>query len=606
MSRDIKVIMKREKQMRSIKGLLLPRIALGNLVILVIGLAVVSFCVVSFVKDEIGKSRVEMLRQISDLNQLNMNAMSNTMDSLYQAVQSFIRSRGVDRFDRRKAEAVMDEANRCFVNMGVESVVDIIMKEGEVFTSDDNMSRVAALKKTAWYTQLISGANPVSWYMNFSDREDTEQGILLSLGRTIYDSDENSVGMAVISTSQKTLQSSYENALHENNVIYILDENGTVISHSNPNVIGFSFYYMPTFEKKVAPFDSYTMVSKLGKAVLISNYRNTQNNWTFVEELDFSSKFSEYSRTIAWALIGIFLFSLVMLMLDYLLINRITNSLAGFSKEIKNLRLDKKDILEKIPVQEDYTEIKIITESFNKLLARIQELIQDIKAHEMKKRKAEFDFLQAQIEPHFLRNTLLTLKSLIGLGEYQKAMSMLDDFNVLLKIPMMDKQFVPISDEIELVIHYMAIMEYRFEKKFLLRVDMEEKLRYVPVPRMILQPVVANAVFHGFAEKEDHAVIQIHVYTSKEDLLIVITDNGEGMTKSQKEQILAGRKNQNSHHGVGLKNVRDRLILLYGEQAGLKIQSTEHVGTEVTLMFPGCMRGSFGREAGAHEDNGGG
>ena len=139
---DLKVIMKREKQMRSIKGLLLPRIALGNLVIFVIGLSVVSFCVVSFVKDEIGRSRVEMLRQISDLNQLNMNAMSNTMDSLYQAVQSFIQSRGVGRFNRRRAEEVMEEANRYFVNMGVASVVDIIMKEGEVFTSEIGRAHV--------------------------------------------------------------------------------------------------------------------------------------------------------------------------------------------------------------------------------------------------------------------------------------------------------------------------------------------------------------------------------------------------------------------------------------------------------------------------------
>ena len=149
----------------------------------------------------------------------------------------------------------------------------------------------------------------------------------------------------------------------------------------------------------------------------------------------------------------------MMLGLDYLLINKITNSLTTFSRGIKEIQLDESTGTAAIPIQDSYSEIMIITESFNKMLARIQELISSIRINEREKRKAEFDFLQAQIEPHFVRNTLLTLKSLISFGEYEKAILMLDDFNALLKIPMMvEKQFVSVRDEIQLVIHYMAIM----------------------------------------------------------------------------------------------------------------------------------------------------
>ncbi len=581
---------KKERRMKSLKGLLLPRIVYGNAAVILFGLLIISGCAFSFIRNEVGRSRVEMLQQISDLNQLNMNAMTNTMSSLYENIQSHVYKQDSNWLTRDKAEEVMKEANRYFSNMGVDSVVDIILKGGTVFTSDDNMSRVVALKKTAWYTQLISGAKPESWYMNFSDRKDEEEGILLSLGKTIYNDGQEPVGIVVISTSQKTLYRSYENALNEDNVIYILDENGIVISHSNPNVIGFSFYYMPTFEKNVAPFNSYTVKTKQGKAVLISNYRNDQNNWTFVEELDFSSKLKDYSQVILLALLGVISCFLVMLGLDYLLINKITDSLTGFSREIKNLQLGEGSETAEIPVQEGYSEIKIITQSFNKMLARIQELILNIKINEHKKRKAEFDFLQAQIEPHFVRNTLLTLKSLIALGEYDKAMSMLDDFNVLLKIPMMvEKQFVPVYDEIELVMHYMAIMEYRFDKKFLLRVEMGEELKHVLIPRMILQPVVANALFHGFAEKEADGVILVKVCVHDQDLLIHISDNGEGMTKEQIKMVMEGKRNPNSHHGVGLWNVINRLKLIYGGRAGLSISSEENKGTEVTLCFADYM-----------------
>ena len=150
--------------------------------------------------------------------------------------------------------------------------------------------------------------------------------------------------------------------------------------------------------------------------MLLSNYHNEESGWTFVEELDLTSKLKDYSWTIIIVIAGVMLCSIFMVGLDFVMINKVTNSLTRFSRHIKSLQPDINNDITEIPVQEDYAEINIITERFNKMLARIQELIQNIKINERKKRKVEFDFLQAQIEPHFLRNTLLTLKSLIALG----------------------------------------------------------------------------------------------------------------------------------------------------------------------------------------------
>ncbi len=587
----------KKKRMRSLKELLLPRILLGNYLVIIIALLVTSIGVYSFLKNEIGRTQVKVLQQISDLNQLNMNAVKNTMTDLYSSIQSFINLNSIEKFDEAQAALVMKETQRCFSNMGVDSMVDIILKDVGTYTSDGDMSRVDALKKTVRYTHLISGSRTESWYMNFSNREDSEKGILLSFGRTLFDEDGDAAGIVIISTSQKTLLRSYKNTLNENNVIYILDESGIVISHSNPRLIGFSFYYMPTFEKKVGPYNSYTVKTKNNRPVLLSNYHNEESGWTFVEELDLTSKLKDYSWTIVIVIAGVMLCSIFMVGLDFVMINKVTNSLTRFSRHIKSLQPDINNDITEIPVQEDYAEINIITERFNKMLVRIQELIQNIKTNERKKRKVEFDFLQAQIEPHFLRNTLLTLKSLIALGESRKAMSMLDDFNALLKIPMMvEKQFVPVYEEVELVMHYMAIMEYRFDKRFLLQIHMPEEIKHVLVPRMILQPVAANALFHGFAEKEDNAIITITAYEQEEDLYIVINDNGEGMTEEQIQMVLAGKRNVNSHHGVGLQNVKSRLQLIYGDRARLEIKSTVNVGTEVTLVFAGYRSVYFNDE----------
>ena len=576
----------KKRKLPSMKSIILRKIILGNYAVVLLGLIITSVFVFDFLKNEIGESRVGVLHQISDLNQINMNAMENVMEHIYNAIESSIQQETIQNFDEKKANGVMQYANKFFQNVGVDSSVDIIFKEGECYASDGSPERINALKKTAWYTYLISGLRKKSWNMNFPNREDPK-GVVLSYGKTIMDENGNPAGFVVISTSQETLYKSYVNALVENNMIYILDEAGIVISHPNHKLIGFTFYYMPTFESRMMAFDSYTVKMDQGVPILYSNYQDKSTNWTFVEELNLTSVMKGYSKLIIQAVAFILLCTLIMLGLDFILINKITNSLSGFSNDIKSLKLDVNTNLAEIPVQEQYAEIKILTESFNKMLLKIQELIQNIKKNEEKKRKVEFDFLQAQIQPHFLHNTLITLKSLIVLGEKEKASLMLDDFNTLLRIPMMvDKQFVPLYQEIELVMHYMAIMEYRFDKGFLLRVDVPEGLKNILLPRMILQPIVANAIFHGFAEKESGGLVTVTVYEKDQDLYIMIKDNGEGMTQEQVKRILSGERNINSHHGVGLKNVSSRMQLIYGERAALNITSRMHVGTEITVIFP--------------------
>lgn len=576
----------RKKQLPSMKTMIVRKIILGNYAVVLLGIMITFIFVLNFLKNEIGESRVGVLHQVSDLNQVNINAMENVMDHMYSTMEDFIQEDTIQKFDGKKAEEIMQYANDFFGNMGVDSSVDIILKNGESYTSDGSWERIDALKKTVWYTYLISGQRKQSWNMNFPDRE-TPGGVVLSYGQTILDENDCLAGFMVISTSQETLYKSYVNALVENNMIYILDEAGIVISHPNHKVIGFTFYYMPTFEERMMKFDSYTVKTKQKRPILYSNYHDERTNWTFVEELDLTSIMKGYSELIIKAVAFILLCTLIMLGLDFILINKITNSLTGFSQDIKNLKLDVNTELAEISVQKQYVEIKILTESFNKMLMKIQELIQNIKSNEEKKRKVEFNFLQAQIQPHFLRNTLLTLKSLIVSDEKEKASLMLDDFNALLRIPLMeDKQFVPLYQEIELVMHYMAIMEYRFDKGFLLHVEIEEELKNILIPRMILQPIVANAIFHGFAEKESNGMVTVTAFVKGQNLYIVIKDNGEGMTEEQIERILSGERNINSHHGVGLQNVKSRIQLIYGERAALNVKSTIHVGTEITVIFP--------------------
>lgn len=577
------IIKKRQKKISSMTNILLKRIILGNIAIIILGLILISFFVFQFLKNEIGKSRVSLLQQINDVNQVYLDSTENAMNRLCKATEEIILEKSMEGFKLEQAEELMSKARDFFIDMGVDSSVDIVFKNGASYTTDGSTERIEALEGSVRYTYLMNGTYKESWYMNFPKQHSGKE-IVLSKAKTIFNKNDETIGFAVISISQKSLYESYENILTDNNVVYIIDAAGIVISHPNEQMIGFTFYHMPSFEQKIMEFNSYKLDNQ--KKILLSNFHDKQQDWTFIEELDLSDIWKEYSNTLIFAILIMVGSNLVMLLLDYLLIKKITNSLSEFTKDIKNLQWDVDNGLAMIPVQKQYAEIQILMESFNKMLIRMQYLISSIRKHEQQKHKIEYDFLQAQIQPHFLHNTLVALKSLIVMGESDKAVKMMNDFTALLRIPLMNKQFVSLYQEVELVVHYMAIMEYRFKKGFILRLDIPEKLKNILIPRMLLQPIVANAIFHGFVEKKQNGIVTISAKEEKKDLILVISDNGIGMSEDVISQIMSEKQSKNSHHGVGLQNVKSRISLLYGERALFEVESIINVGSQVTIMLP--------------------
>ena len=217
------------------------------------------------------------------------------------------------------------------------------------------------------------------------------------------------------------------------------------------------------------------------------------------------------------------------------------------------------------------------------MVDRLEKQVEEIRAIDHKKHLLELDFLQAQINPHFIYNTLSSIRFYVEMGKNEEAEDMLIDFSkILRKTLSRTEQLITLREEIETLRHYVNLQRARYREKVEVEFAVEENTLPALVPDFILQPIVENAIFYSLKE-EKVCHIRIKSYLDGTDLCVSVKDDGIGMNEEKINTVLNKDMNMNK---VGLKNVNERLKLNYGDDYGLKIISEEGKGTEVVLVMP--------------------
>uniref|UniRef100_UPI0040560F37 cache domain-containing sensor histidine kinase n=1 Tax=Agathobacter sp. TaxID=2021311 RepID=UPI0040560F37 len=232
-------------------------------------------------------------------------------------------------------------------------------------------------------------------------------------------------------------------------------------------------------------------------------------------------------------------------------------------------------------------EIRQLSHTYNNMMQEINSYIQKILYVEEEKRKAEIHALQMQINPHYIYNTLASIKFLVWQNDMEKATKMIDAFVSLLRNTISDKnKFVTVEQDIRNLQNYVFINQVRYGEHIKVEYFVAPDCRLCMIPKLILQPFVENAFFHAFPENQNG---YIHVFVRKENshLKIDIKDNGVGI---EREKVLAFKNNKElkreHFNGIGINNVDDRIKLIYGEKYGIDMESEEGKGTAITILFP--------------------
>lgn len=213
--------------------------------------------------------------------------------------------------------------------------------------------------------------------------------------------------------------------------------------------------------------------------------------------------------------------------------------------------------------------------------------------------RAEISALQSQINPHFLYNTLDTMRGQALMDDAPIVAEMAEALSHIFRYSISNPdQLVTLQAELRNVNQYMMIQNFRFEDKFRLEIHCEESgLTGYYIPKLVLQPIIENAVYHGLETKREGGVIRIHIYAAENLLVIAIHDNGKGMSEEQLSHVNESLRHcysviqthRKRHTGVGLSNIHQRIRLLFGSSYGLVVQSTPAAGTQIEVLLPIIM-----------------
>ena len=275
---------------------------------------------------------------------------------------------------------------------------------------------------------------------------------------------------------------------------------------------------------------------------------------------------------------------------------RITSPLHELMRQMR--QLEQSDFTAQLQVRSK-DEIGLLGARFNQMVRRIERLMAQINRVESGKREAEMRALRHQINPHFLYNTLSTIRWMVKLKNYDGAYKSISSLVKLMEASMEKKgPFNTIESELDLLEKYMDIQRFRYGQQLVLRVECEEDLLPVSVPRMLLQPIVENAVFHGLGPKGGAGTIDVRIARDPGDpevLRITIEDDGVGIDPGRAGALLAPSAHRNSGmFGIGLRHVHETIQLYYGAESGVKLDGEAGKGTKVTLILDARGRGDYG------------
>ena len=311
----------------------------------------------------------------------------------------------------------------------------------------------------------------------------------------------------------------------------------------------------------------------------MSQYSHSEIKELQKSHADQQEFFESMVRYLLVAFLGIFV---LILFLSYFIPLSITRPILRVEEVTKQVASGNLSVRSEV---EDGAEVRALSESLNTMIDKINELLEQVTTEQIRLRKAEFELLQAQINPHFLYNTLDTIIWLAETGEQKKVVSMVGSLSDFFRSTLSrGKDIVTLKEELQHVRSYLEIQQVRYQDILQYEIEAPEELYLCQIPKMTIQPLVENALYHGIKNKRGAGRIRKENHGCR----IRIEDNGIGITKERLAQVQDGilHKVLTGKDIYGLYNVHERIRLNFGERYGISIESEYGEGTVVSIFVP--------------------
>lgn len=455
----------------------------------------------------------------------------------------------------------------------------------------DNNSNKGSIRDLAPFSKIFPKAQAAKgktiWYLD--SKGNKVQNVFLA--RTIYnETNYNEIGLLVIMVKKEQLETVYQDLETKNmeNIAIISDENELIVSRKPDNS------YILNLKLKNNIGGKGLSITDAKAGTLISQITIDNPSWRVVSFITLKELYKEIRILRQWITVLCLLSVMILSVLSVYIAVDFVNPIKKLVKGMEKLQKGEDNVQIKID-RED--ELGFLNKAFNAMAKEIHNLVNWVYREQITRKEAEIKALQSQINPHFLFNTLESINWMAQLNQVPEISETVADLSALMEASIgRDGKLITLFEEFNYADKYISLIKRRFEDKIELIKEVQDEALEVSIPRLLIQPLIENAVHHGIEKSRDKGIIFLTAFINNDILIIEVKDNGLGIEKEELDAInerlsmdndtyfksLASKKNKS----IGIENVNRRIKLFYGEKYGLEIESQEGFYTKVIVAIP--------------------
>ncbi|MCQ6561459.1 sensor histidine kinase [Paenibacillus mendelii] len=572
------------------------------------------------------RSTTEIIHdKIGDMAEKNISQTAGLFDLLLEGYDSVTKSlnsnyellRLLELREKEKNPAVSANIERSITNIlgavfySRDDIIGIhvVTHKGKLYNYEKRFAGVIDpdYKESGWFQKLKQSSGEMVW-MGLYDGSvinTMQEEPVFVFGRQLYDLNTyKRIGVVFIETDPKPIMSALSNVtISPNSRVYIADNEDRIIATTeNDGVAAPSFSGLPRPDRDHVIVDNRT-------DQLIVAARAELADWTVFGLTPKADINAEVVKARKYLLIVIVLFVMMSTALASLISRNIASPLKLLIRQMRQVEMG--NFKGTVNVN-SFEEINSLVSSFNRMVNRMDELIERITLASISEKNAELQALQSQVNPHFLYNTLDMIYWMLDERENDRLGRVILSLSHMFRYSSdwQEASRTTLRQELDQMRHYMTIIENRLEGRVRTEVQVDDAWLDITLPKMTIQPIIENAVKSGLEPVNRPGLLRVYTETSGQELHIVIEDNGIGMDEHTLTALqtalldgsstpdrddgqewsadsgIAGASSAMKRKGIGLPNVHRRIVLMFGEQYGLRVESEQGKGTTVVISMP--------------------
>lgn len=441
-------------------------------------------------------------------------------------------------------------------------------------------NKVVTLSRDRW--QQIKEASAaeqggVKWI--FPDETDSAFVAARSV-RSYLDASLDHIGTIAVRIDFEAIVANFSSTFNEEGARLVIFDEGE--RRVYPVDESLSAGHMPRMGHK-----GYALIKDEGKRYFTTYHPADHTKWTYMVVTPYDSLFTAIMSVRKVVLATFATLFLLVMFVGMRFAGGLTGPIESLNRKMKQVEtgdFEYSDEEDDVPFSGDET--GQMHHNFNHMMQRINRLIEENYKKQLVIKDAEYKTLQAQVNPHFLYNTLESINWAAKVAGHEKISSMAESLGYILHSSMSMKELlIPLQQELKIVENYITIQKYRFEDRLLFYNQVPDSMLHFQVPKFSLQPLVENAIRHGLERMVGTCTIAIFAKIENERLVMTVKDNGPGIEQPLLRQLTAGQY-KSKGTGIGLNNIHERIQIVFGEPYGIEVVSEKYKGTEVRVVLP--------------------